>query len=100
MARRGAGTGTSTRQRNLPHAGFTSRGGIKARRATVERGVKFSADQVSAPGRDRRWPALFRLCAGILMVILDGTLVNVALPSIQSEDYFTPSNPAWVINSY
>jgi EmrB/QacA subfamily drug resistance transporter len=34
------------------------------------------------------------------MVILDGTIVNVALPSIQSDLGFTPSNLAWVINSY
>ena len=34
------------------------------------------------------------------MVILDGTIVNVALPSIQSDLGFTPSNLAWVVNSY
>src|SRR6202163_2267602 len=100
MARRGAGTGTSTRQRNLPHAGFTSRRGIKAWRATVATGVKFSADQVSAPGRDRRWAALYVLCAGILMVILDGTIVNVALPTIQRDLGFSQSNLAWVVNAY
>jgi EmrB/QacA subfamily drug resistance transporter len=50
--------------------------------------------------RDRRWPALYVLCAGILMVILDGTIVNVALPSIQSDLGFTQSNLAWVVNSY
>ncbi|MEA2656988.1 MAG: hypothetical protein QOI23_2353, partial [Chloroflexota bacterium] len=50
--------------------------------------------------RDRRWPALYVLCAGILMVILDGTIVNVALPSIQSDLGFSQSSLAWVINSY
>jgi EmrB/QacA subfamily drug resistance transporter len=40
------------------------------------------------------------LCAGILMVILDATIVNVALPSIQSDLGFSQSNLAWVVNSY
>ena len=39
------------------------------------------------------------LCAGILMVILDGTIVNVALPTIQSALRFN-TNLAWVVNSY
>src|SRR5258708_22913547 len=63
-------------------------------------GVGLSADQVNAPAGDPRWPALYVLCAGILMVILDGTIVNVALPSIQSDLGFTQSNLAWVVNSY
>jgi EmrB/QacA subfamily drug resistance transporter len=50
--------------------------------------------------RDRRWPALYVLSGGILMVILDGTIVNVALPSIQSDLGFTQSSLAWVVNSY
>jgi EmrB/QacA subfamily drug resistance transporter len=55
---------------------------------------------VSAGVRDRRWAALYVLCAGILMVILDGTIVNVALPTIQSDLGFSQSNLAWVVNSY
>jgi EmrB/QacA subfamily drug resistance transporter len=47
-----------------------------------------------------RWPALFVLCAGTLMVILDGTIVNVALPSIQSDLGFSQSNLTWVVNAY
>jgi EmrB/QacA subfamily drug resistance transporter len=62
--------------------------------------VRVSADQVSAPARDRRWPALYVLSAGILMVVIDGTIVNVALPSIQSDLGFSQSTLAWVINSY
>jgi EmrB/QacA subfamily drug resistance transporter len=50
--------------------------------------------------RDRRWAALYVLCGGILMVILDGTIVNVALPTIQSDLGFSQSNLAWVVNSY
>src|SRR3954463_11879555 len=40
------------------------------------------------------------LCAGVLMVILDQTIVNVALPSIQSDLGFTQSGLAWVVNAY
>ena len=47
-----------------------------------------------------RWIALVVLCAGFLMIILDQTIVNVALPSIQSDLHFTQSNLAWVINAY
>ncbi|HEV2966673.1 MAG TPA: MFS transporter, partial [Candidatus Dormibacteraeota bacterium] len=62
--------------------------------------MRVSADQISAPARDRRWPALYVLSAGILMVVIDGTIVNVALPSIQSDLGFSQSSLAWVINSY
>jgi EmrB/QacA subfamily drug resistance transporter len=47
-----------------------------------------------------RWIALVVLCAGFLMIILDQTIVNVALPSIQGDLHFTQSNLAWVINAY
>ncbi len=53
------------------------------------------------PLADRnRWIALVVLCAGFLMIILDQTIVNVALPSIQSDLHFSQSNLAWVINAY
>ena len=48
----------------------------------------------------RRWVALVVLCAGFLMIILDQTIVNVALPSIQSDLHFSQSNLAWVVNAY
>jgi len=47
-----------------------------------------------------RWLALYVLCAGMLMIVLDATIVNVALPSIQDDLGFTQSNLAWVINAY
>ncbi|GIM95478.1 MFS transporter [Paractinoplanes toevensis] len=49
---------------------------------------------------DRRWLALIVLCAGMLMIILDVTIVNVALPAIQHELGFSQSGLAWVINAY
>ncbi len=48
----------------------------------------------------RRWIALVVLCAGMLMIILDQTIVNVALPSIQHDLGFSQSSLAWVINAY
>jgi MFS family permease len=47
-----------------------------------------------------RWIALVVLCAGFLMIILDGSIVNVALPSIQSDLGFSQSSLAWVVNAY
>jgi EmrB/QacA subfamily drug resistance transporter len=52
-------------------------------------------------GSDRdRWVALVVLCAGFLMIILDQTIVNVALPSIQGDLGFSQSSLAWVVNAY
>jgi EmrB/QacA subfamily drug resistance transporter len=51
-------------------------------------------------GTDNRWIALVVLCVGMLMVILDQTIVNVALPSIQDDLEFTQSGLAWVVNAY
>jgi EmrB/QacA subfamily drug resistance transporter len=56
--------------------------------------------QTAATTRDTRWQALVVLCAGMLMIILDGTIVTVALPSIQSDLDFSQSSLAWVVNAY
>ena len=48
----------------------------------------------------RRWIALVVLCVGQLMIVLDATVVNVALPSIQRDLHSTQSSLAWVINGY
>jgi EmrB/QacA subfamily drug resistance transporter len=47
-----------------------------------------------------RWLALYVLCAGVLMIVLDATIVNVALPSIQDDLDFSQSDLAWVVNAY
>ena len=52
-------------------------------------------------GNDRsRWLALYVLCVGMLMIVLDLTVVNVALPSIQDDLGFSQSSLAWVVNAY
>src|SRR5947209_1241194 len=62
--------------------------------------------QIQGPDLDplatdrRRWIALVVLCAGFLMIILDQTIVNVALPTIQSNLHFSQSSLAWVVNAY
>ncbi|HEX3650319.1 MAG TPA: MFS transporter, partial [Pseudonocardiaceae bacterium] len=50
--------------------------------------------------RDRRWLALATLCLGTLMIVLDTTIVNVALPSIRADLHFTDTSLAWVVNAY
>jgi EmrB/QacA subfamily drug resistance transporter len=47
-----------------------------------------------------RWMALYVLCVGVLMIVLDATIVNVALPSIQADLGFSQSSLAWVVNAY
>jgi EmrB/QacA subfamily drug resistance transporter len=57
-------------------------------------------DQVVLSGTRSRWMALIVLCAGMLMIVLDATIVNVALPSIQRDLGFSQSSLAWVVNAY
>jgi EmrB/QacA subfamily drug resistance transporter len=47
-----------------------------------------------------RWFALIVLCLGTLMIVLDSTIVNVALPSIRTDLGFTETSLAWVVNAY
>ena len=47
-----------------------------------------------------RWMALVVLCTGMLMIVLDVTIVNVALPSIQADLGFSQTGLAWVVNAY
>src|SRR5713226_9581816 len=49
---------------------------------------------------DSRWLALIILCTGFLMIVLDQTIVNVALPSIQRDLGFSQAGLAWVVNAY
>ena len=60
----------------------------------------FSASPALPAARDDRWLALAVLCAGTLMIVLDATIVNVALPAIQRDLGFSQSSLAWVVNAY
>jgi EmrB/QacA subfamily drug resistance transporter len=48
----------------------------------------------------KRWLALYVLCGGLLMIVLDATIVNVALPTIQDDLGFSQNSLAWVVNAY
>src|SRR6187200_2652887 len=47
-----------------------------------------------------RWLAFYVLCCGVLMIVLDTTIVNVALPSIREDLHFSETSLVWVINAY
>ena len=48
----------------------------------------------------RRWVALVVVCIGQLMIVVDASIVNVALPAIQHDLHFSQSSLTWVINAY
>src|SRR3954453_14518059 len=50
--------------------------------------------------RERRWLALILLSAAQFVVVLDASIVNVALPSIQNALHFSPENLQWIVNAY
>src|SRR5712671_5344873 len=67
---------------------------------------QLSTPEAGALGRGKtmqdrsRWIALVVLCTGMLMIVLDMTVVNVALPSIQADLGFSQAGLAWVVNAY
>jgi MFS family permease len=73
-------------------------------RATVNAAVTtadLSAKTGAEPPADpRRWRALILLCAAQFMVVLDASIVNVALPSIKTALHFSESSLPWVVNAY
>jgi EmrB/QacA subfamily drug resistance transporter len=83
--------------------GRGSEAGSRSRSAQARHAdAQLTAEAVDAASRSerRRWIALAVLCLGQLMMILDSTIVNVALPSIQRELHFTQSNLTWVLDGY
>ena len=66
----------------------------------MAQGHRGSIEKFNQQRERQRWIALVVLCAGFLMIILDQTIVNVALPSIQTDLQFSPSGLAWVVNAY
>src|SRR4051794_18620475 len=54
-----------------------------------------------SPATDRRrWAALIVVCLAQLMIVLDVTIVNVALPSIQRDLHFSQASLTWVVNAF
>ncbi|KVP10059.1 disulfide bond formation protein DsbA [Burkholderia ubonensis] len=49
---------------------------------------------------EKRWYTLIVLCLGVLMIVLDNTIVNVALPSISADLHFSETALVWVVNAY
>ncbi|MFL5823403.1 MAG: MFS transporter [Solirubrobacteraceae bacterium] len=58
------------------------------------------ASVVSPRSSSRRWPALIVVCLAQLMIVLDVTIVNVALPSIQHDLHFSQASLTWVVNAF
>jgi EmrB/QacA subfamily drug resistance transporter len=75
-------------------------GGAAGRGRARDEAARLDAPAPSPGGERRRWVALAVLCLGQLMMVLDATIVNVALPSIQRELHFTQQNLTWVMNGY
>ena len=74
---------------------------LRVREADAMPELVHAIDPRSAERSERaRWLALYVLCAGFLMIILDSAIVNVALPAIQDDLGFSQSNLAWVVNAY
>jgi EmrB/QacA subfamily drug resistance transporter len=63
--------------------------------------LQLASSPVSSPSADpRRWAALIVVCFAQLMIVLDVTIVNVALPSIQQDLHFSQADLTWVVNAF
>jgi len=60
----------------------------------------YTHEAEAAPDDRRRWLALLLVCAAQLMIVVDGTIVNVALPAIQDSLRFSETGLSWVVNAY
>ncbi|MGI8911785.1 MAG: MFS transporter [Rubrobacteraceae bacterium] len=60
----------------------------------------YAHEAEAAPDDRRRWLALLLVCAAQLMIVVDGTIVNVALPAIQDSLRFSETGLSWVVNAY
>jgi EmrB/QacA subfamily drug resistance transporter len=86
-----------TQRKDTPMTALAER--LRTLRTPGSRNANDSSDAPAHADR-RRWIALAVLCLGQLMMVLDATIVNVALPSIQRDLHFTQSNLTWVMNGY
>src|SRR5437868_4486534 len=74
--------------------------GIQQNETYMMQNGGFLGEQRMSIGDRTRWFALIVLCLGTLMVVLDTTIVNVALPSIRASLGFSETSLAWVVNAY
>jgi EmrB/QacA subfamily drug resistance transporter len=78
-----------------------ARGSVRAVDAlAADAQITASAAEIASKRERRRWIALAVLCLGQLMMVLDSTIVNVALPSIQHDLNFSQGNLTWVLDGY
>jgi EmrB/QacA subfamily drug resistance transporter len=68
--------------------------------SSSETATMTAEDRTGQAATRAQWIALYVLCGGMLMIVLDATVVNVALPSIQTDLGFSTSSLAWVVNAY
>jgi MFS family permease len=61
---------------------------------------RISLSSAVSSGDRRRWLALAVVCLAQLMIVLDTTIVNVALPAIQRDLNFSQGNLTWVVNAF
>ena len=67
---------------------------------TTETATPSAAPSPAGLDGRKRWLALYLLCMGDVLIVLDSTIVNVALPSIQADLGFSDASLAWVVNAY
>ena len=67
---------------------------------TTETATQTQAPSPAGLDGQKRWLALYLLCMGDVLIVLDSTIVNVALPSIQADLGFSDASLAWVVNAY
>jgi EmrB/QacA subfamily drug resistance transporter len=93
---REAATAAESPEVPLPQPRAT--GSVAGRHADAE--LTGAAAEIATRNERRRWIALAVLCLGQLMMVLDSTIVNVALPSIQHDLGFSQGNLTWVLDGY
>src|SRR6201994_1498921 len=62
--------------------------------------ARISTGQLAAGNRDKRWWILAVLCLSVLLVVVDNTIVNVALPTISRDLHASTSALQWVVDAY
>src|SRR5947209_14828466 len=82
-----------------PQAAFVRLGGEAGGRAAGDQ-AKGAGMTIAKEYLDRRWTALILLCVAQFVVVLDASIVNVALPSIGKGLHFSEANLPWVVNAY